>query len=79
MSQTSIGLLVRKYEHDDENGDGIKDGANAQDEEENPGEVIYIISDDEEDPNGGCATCNEHSLEEAQVYESLEFLKLFKV
>jgi hypothetical protein len=41
--------------------------------------VIYFISDDEEDPKGGWATCNEHSLEEAQVYESLELLKLFKV
>jgi hypothetical protein len=56
MSQTSIGLLVRKYEQDDEDGDGIKGGANAEDEEEDPEEVSYIISDDEEDPKGGCAT-----------------------
>jgi hypothetical protein len=41
--------------------------------------VSYIISDDEEDPKGGCATWNEQSLEEAQVYESPELLKLFKV
>jgi hypothetical protein len=79
MSQTFVGIIIGKYEHDDEDGDGIKGGANAEDEEEDPEEVVYIISDDEEDPKGGCATCNEQSLEEAQVYESPELLKIFKV